>query len=338
MVGMDEFGLIRHLVGRLGPPPHDAAVRVGVGDDAAVLATPDGFDWVVTTDSLVEGVHFLPATMAFVDVGYKSVAASVSDIAAMGGHPKYVLMSLVVSKDVPLAALEAIYDGVRECCEEYGCQVIGGNVASTSGPMVITSTVMGTVTAGGAVLRTGARPGDLVFVTGPVGGSGAGLAYLQHDGLAPADEAQNLRRWHQRPRPQVMAGQVLREAGASSLDDISDGLASELNEIAAASGVRLRIDTERVPIAPEVKNFARARGESPLDYAWYGGEDYQLVGTAPPLAFAYALARLQSVGVPLVQIGRVETGDGVVAQGPSQGLEVISPRGYNHFTLKSRPD
>lgn len=336
MSGLDEFGLIQHLTQRLTQKDStQTGVRVGIGDDAAILKESLGEDWLATTDSMVEGVHFLPTTLSWVDIGYKCVAASISDIAAMGGVPKHVLMSLVISKNLSLTDLEQMYDGVAECCTRYGCQVVGGNVATTTGPAVLTSTVLGTVPAGQALLRSQARPGDVVFVTGSVGGSAAGLAYLTEGGILPADEAMALCHWHQRPTPQVTAGIVLRESGASACNDISDGLASELNEIAKASQVRLRIERARIPLAPEVRNFARSQGIDPLEYAWYGGEDYQLVGTAPSFAFAKALARLQSIGVSLTQIGRVEAGDGVVAEGANQGLEVIEPKGYNHFTSDS---
>jgi thiamine-monophosphate kinase len=156
---------------------------------------------------------------------------------------------------------------------------------------------------------------------------------LQASGvLLPADEAAALRTCHQRPLPQVGAGQILRGCGATSLDDISDGLASELNEIALASQVRLRIDTARTPLLPALQNFARSRSEDPYEYAWYGGEDYQLVGTASPFAFARALAQCESIGVKLTQIGRVEPGDGeVVAQFPDGRIDLVEPRGYNHF-------
>ena len=336
MNGLDEFGLIQHLTQRL--KQHDSAqagVRVGIGDDAAVLTESPGEDWLATTDSMVQGVHFLPTTMSWLDIGYKCVAASISDIAAMGGVPKHVLMSLVIPKNLSLTQLEQMYDGIAECCTSYGCHVVGGNVATTTGPAVLTSTVLGTVPAGQALLRSQARPGDVVFVTGSVGGSAAGLAYLMTGGILPADEALAVCNWHQRPRPQITAGIVLRETGASACNDISDGLASELNEIAKASRVRLRIERTRIPVAPEVRNFARSKGLDPLEYAWYGGEDYQLVGTASAFAFAKALSRLQSIGVMLTQIGRVEAGDGVVAEGANQGLEVIEPKGYNHFTSGS---
>jgi thiamine-monophosphate kinase len=359
-VNLDEFGLIRHLTARLGKSP--AHVRVGIGDDAAVLAQRPGEDWLVTTDALVEGVHFLKSTMRPADIGFKALAVSISDIAAMGGEPRGAVLSLAIPKSTwPLPDLEALYDGVAEACAEYGCPLVGGDVVSTSGPLVLTSTVFGAVPEGEALLRSSARPGDVVFVTGTVGASAAGLEYLlqtadggdevdqsrvpqgaQADRLTlprgsyggvglPPDEVALLVTAHRRPRPQVLAGRILREAGAHACDDISDGLASELNEIAEASSVRLRISAARIPILPAVNNFARRCGKDPLEYALYGGEDFQLVGTAPPLAFARALARCEGHGVRLTQIGRVEAGDGVVAELPDGRLDIIEPRGYNHF-------
>jgi thiamine-monophosphate kinase len=326
--GLDEFGLIRHLVQRV--TSSNRGVKVGVGDDAAVLELSPGEEQVVTVDTMVEGVHFLPQTMKWQDVGYKAVAVSVSDVAAMGGDPRQVLLSLAIPKGQDLASLEALYDGVAEACAEYGCSLVGGDVVRTSGPLVVTSTVLGAVPAGQALLRSGAKPGDIVFVTGWLGGAEAGLRYLQERPALPADEAVQLAAFHQRPQAQVEAGAILREEGASSCNDVSDGLASELNEIAAASGVRMRIDAAKIPIHPATVNFARRRGDKPVDYAWYGGEDFQLVGTASPLAFARALARCQSVGIQLTAIGRVEPGDGVIAA-TDHGLEVIAPKGYNHF-------
>ncbi|WDL95459.1 thiamine-phosphate kinase [Alicyclobacillus sp. ALC3] len=382
--GLEEFGLIAHLTdcyrSRLQTRTQSSGaealpvagevpgVRVDIGDDAAVLTVSSGEDLVLTTDTMVEGVHFLPETMDWSDVGYKAVAASVSDVAAMGGRARHVVLAIAIPEHVELASLEALYEGVADVCADTGCRLVGGDVVGTSGPFVVTSTVQGVVAAGQAVLRSGAQPGDVVFVTGTVGDSGAGLALQQPTvsqeaanrmmpnrptagvtsantahtpgmdvprtmpSYVPADEAYALRQRHRRPRPQVEAGPILLESGATSMDDISDGLASELNEIAKASGVRLRIEAARVPLSPAVQNFARGRREDPLTYAWYGGEDYQLVGTAPPFAFARILARFDGVGVRVTQIGRVEPGDGeVVAVLPNGIIDLVEARGYNHF-------
>lgn len=326
---LDEFGLIGQLTKRVINA--NRYVRVGIGDDAAVLTQNANEDQLMTTDTMVAGVHFLPQTMTWANVGYKCVAASISDIAAMGGDPRHVVLSIAIPPDVGVVELEALYDGVGDACQAYDCSLVGGDVVRTDGPMVITSTLLGAVSAGRALLRSGAKAGDVVFVTGPLGGSAAGLAYLLEGSTTLPDEAQILMGYHQRPLVQVSAGAILREEGASSCNDVSDGLASELNEIAQASGVRMRIQEDKIPVAPATRNFARQRRQDPLQYAWYGGEDYQLVGTASSYVFARALARCVSVGIPLTWIGRVEPGDGVIADGGAGRVEQIQPRGYNHF-------
>jgi thiamine-monophosphate kinase len=330
MERLDELALINRLTARL--PQVRGDVEVGIGDDAAVVAWPEGERLVATCDALVEDVHFTSHTMAPEDVGYKSVAVSVSDVAAMGGEPRYVLLSLAIPPHWDADKLTVLYDGVAEACRAFGCDVIGGNVSRTTGPFVLTSTVLGTVPPGSALCRSGAKPGDVVFVTGWMGGSGAGLrCLLEPDARVPEDEAAQLIYCHRRPQPQVAAGRILREAGASACDDVSDGLATELNEIAMASGVRLRVELGRLPILPAVRNFARRRGEDPLVYALYGGEDYQLVGCASSLAFARAAAACEGIGVRLTPIGRVEAGEGVIGEHPDGRLELIERKGFDHF-------
>lgn len=330
MNGLDEFGFIKHLTSRLGAAQRD--VRVNIGDDAAVLAQRVDEELLVTTDAMVQGIHFASQTMEWADVGYKALAVSISDIAAMGGDARHAVVSLAVPKDVELADMESLYDGLNEISQTYDCAVVGGDVVGTSGPLVITTTVMGYVPKGQAVLRSGAKVGDVVFVTGSVGSSDAGLKLLLSGGPVIAkDEAAELMLRHRRPTPRIGAGQLLRQLGASSLNDVSDGLASELNEIASASSVRIRVFGPRIPIAPAAQNFARARNENPLDYALYGGEDYELVGTASPFVFARVLAQCPAFGVSITQIGRVEAGDGVVLEDEKGRLDVLLARGYNHF-------
>ncbi|MCL6626356.1 thiamine-phosphate kinase [Alicyclobacillus shizuokensis] len=360
-MNLDEFALIRTLADRLGQAA--PGVVTGIGDDAAVLAGVDGDQWLVSTDTLVEGVHFLDATMRPEDVGWKALAVSISDIAAMGGRPRGAVLAVAVPKQGrwPVERLTALYDGVAAVCQTFACPLVGGDTVGTAGPLVLTSTVFGTVPAGGARLRSLAQPGDVVFVTGWVGVSAAGLEVLRRlaglerakagggmspiggtegaepavgpvglGGLAP-DEVEYLVRAHRRPVPQVLAGEVLRTCGSNALNDISDGLANELNEIAEASQVRLRVRADKLPLHPAAVNAARRFGVPAPDWAWYGGEDFELVGTAPPLAFARALAQLEAQGVKLTQIGRVEAGDGVIVEHPDGRLDILEPRGYNHF-------
>ncbi|QSO46988.1 thiamine-phosphate kinase [Alicyclobacillus mengziensis] len=325
---LDEFGLIRTLTARV--PVTGPHVVLGPGDDAAVLEALPDERVLATSDTMVQGPHFLPETMAPFDVGYKAVAASISDIAAMGGEPRHVLIALGIPSSIEVDFMESIYDGVGQICREYQCTVVGGDVVRTDGPLFINTTVLG-ATSRPPLKRSGAQPGNLVFVTGYVGSAAAGLDVLRSSSITAKEDAAFLTAAHQRPKPQVAAGQIFSLEGATSCDDISDGLASELNEIANASNVRMRIQTQRIPIHTAVRNLARVRGTDTLDYAFYGGEDYQLVGTASPFQFARILARCESIGISVQQIGRVEAGDGVVAEFPDGRLDVISAKGYNHF-------
>ncbi|GEO24564.1 thiamine-monophosphate kinase [Alicyclobacillus acidoterrestris] len=323
---MDEFGLIAALARRLPKPGAD--VLLGIGDDAAVVRT-GGAPFVVTTDTMVEGVHFLATTLTDYNLGYKSLAVSVSDIAAMGGQPKYAVVSIAIPSGWAPERLERVYDGFREVTERFGCHVIGGDVVSTSGPLVVTTTVIGE--AANPIPRSGARPGDILFVTGRLGGSSAGLQVMQEaTSVSDISKACLIER-HQRPEPRVAIGSLCATAGVHALNDVSDGLASELNEIATASGVRCVIDADKLPVLPEVVELARAVEREPLSYALYGGEDYELVGAASNRAFAVLLAGASALNVPVTRIGRVDEGDGVVMRRSDGQMEVLDSKGYNHF-------
>ncbi|MGZ4135019.1 MAG: thiamine-phosphate kinase, partial [Tumebacillaceae bacterium] len=257
-----EFGLIDRLVGKLGEA--DESVVVGIGDDAAVLQYAQNTQVVTTTDMLVEGVHFRSDTIDDRSLGYKAIAVSISDIAAMGGKPRHVVISLAVPVQHDVERIEALYEGVHDVCSQYGAHVVGGEVVKTDGPFVISVTVLGEVEQGRALLRSGARPGDVVFVTGTVGGSAAGLDFVQDAGQVckkvSQEEANDLLRFHQLPSPQVDAGRLLLASGAcTSANDVSDGLSSECNEIAKMSRVQLVIEAERIPIHASVAKYAGVR-------------------------------------------------------------------------------
>jgi thiamine-monophosphate kinase len=333
-----EFGLIDKLTGRLGPG--DDSVVVGIGDDAAVTAYAPGAQIVTTTDMLVEGVHFRTDTIDDRSLGYKSLAVSISDIAAMGGVPRHAVISLAIPVEMDVERLEDLYAGVADICAEYGTTVVGGDITKTSGPFVISVTLLGEIEAGRALLRSGAQPGDLLFVTGTVGGSAAGLDYLEHgqtymEASEVVESAPDLLQFHQRPRPQVAAGRLLLESSAcTSLNDVSDGLASECNEIAKMSGVRLELDASKLPLHTSVRRYATLRGVDPVQWALFGGEDYQLVGTMKRTDAERTEALFAKNGLALTVIGTVaaveEQSVGVTLLYNGQAHE-LKPKGYNHF-------
>ncbi|TCP55953.1 thiamine-phosphate kinase [Tumebacillus sp. BK434] len=328
---LGEFGLIDRLVARLGEP--DESVVVGIGDDAAVVQYAPDMQVVTTTDMLVEGVHFRRDTIDDRSLGYKSLAVSISDIAAMGGRAKHAVLSLAIPADLDVERLEELYIGVQEICTEYGTHVVGGDVVNTAGPFVISVTVLGEVEAGKALLRSGARPGDLIYLTGTVGGSAAGLEWLeQGQGLALSEQQrQDLLRFHQRPAPQVQGGRILLHSGAcTSANDVSDGVASELNEIAKMSGVQLVVNAEQIPVHDSVRAYADLRGLDPLQWALFGGEDYQLIGTIEAAKRAQLEALFATAGLTLTFIGQVEAGSGVVLVQDGARRE-LRAKGFNHF-------
>lgn len=328
---MDEFELIRKLTqGRTGAEAADGVV-VGIGDDAAVVAPGAGMQMVFTCDTVVEKTHFLPWTMDDFSTGWKVMASNISDLAAMGAVPRYALTALSAPQGFPLTRLEQMYKGLYACADEFGVAVIGGDTTRSPQHVSVTVTAIGEVAAGRALLRSGARDGDVVFVTGPLGLSAAGLDVLMRREAGAAEKWAPLVQAHQRPRPQVAAGRALVGL-AHALNDVSDGLASEAWEIAEASGVRVVLEAAKLPVPAELREYAAFAGRSALDFVLGGGEDYELVGTASAERADELMEELRRAGADPVIVGRVEEGDPEVVLIHSDGnVEVLSKRGYNHF-------
>jgi thiamine-monophosphate kinase len=306
---------IRRVLSGAGPE-----VRVGVGDDAAVLA-PTGGELVVTTDALVEDVHFRREPAGARDLGYKAIVVSVSDIAAMGGSPRSAVCALILPADIEAAWVMELFGGMREACDEYALWLVGGDLARGR-EVSIAVTVTGEVAPGTAVLRSGARPGDHVVLTGEVGGSAAGLR-LTHVRTMPSAAQLALVRRHLRPTARVGEGRVLGRHGATAMIDVSDGLALDLFRLGRASDVGAHLSIDDVPVADGAT----------LDDALGGGEDYELLATLPG-AEAVGAARLElkeSFGVTLTTIGRIVEGSGLRAIDADGTARPLEPTGWNHF-------
>ena len=320
-----EFGLIQSICHDLIYRPE--LVKLGAGDDGAVYTIPDGYDQVISTDTMVEGIHFNERTMTPFDVGYKLCASNFSDMAAMGAEAIGFVISAALPDSLPCDWVTDCYAGIRSCCETYRVNLLGGDVTGSPKGVILTGTVVGMVPCDRAVKRSGAQVGDYVFVTETIGDSAAGLAALLHG--IEKDYPHVVRR-HQRPEPQIALGTTLREAGASSLNDISDGLSRELNEIAKASGVVIEMEEEKIPLSQEACRLAAVLGESPVLWALNGGEDYELVGTISPSSYEKVSCKEQ-----MTLIGKV-----IDASLPEAGVYIIgkngrcrlSARGYDHFT------
>ena len=310
-------------------------VVVGVGDDAAVLE-PTRHQGLVTADMLVEGVHFELGVTAAHDLGHKAIAVNVSDIAAMGGSPRYAVASVALPPSIETAWVMELYGGMREAATEYGLTVVGGD--TTRGERAtVAVTVIGEVAKDRAVTRSGAMPGDVVAVTGTLGGSAGGLRIArtpdeERKGLLSTPWGRRLVGIHERPVARVGEGQTLAAAGATAMMDLSDGLSLDLARLCDESRVGATVRLEDVPIAPGLPELASATGADPLDLALNGGEDFELLVTLAKEAVEPARRRLdERYGTPLTEIGEIAEGAGVTAVGAGATREPLEAKGWDHF-------
>ena len=319
VAALGEFGLIAALSGWL---PLDPRTLVGIGDDAAVLAAPDG-RVVASTDFLIEGRHFRRDTSSAADVGHKAAARSLIDVAAMGAVPTGLLVALAAPPDLPVTWARDLTEGLAAECARAGATVVGGDTAR-AGSVLIVTTVLGDLAGRAPVLRSGAAPGDLVAVTGPLGHSAAGLALLQAGHTEGPYVAA-----HRRPQPPYDAGPQAADLGATAMIDISDGLLADLGHIASASGVRIDLSSDRLSPGEGLQAAARfflgrtERGSGPeharaLAWVLTGGEDHALAATFPP---GPALPPRWTV------VGQVSEGLGVLVDGQAWAGEA----GWDHF-------
>ena len=297
-----EFGLIDRLKAVLGSEE--------IGDDCAIVAF-DQKNLLLTTDALVEDIHFL-GKIAPEALGWKAVSVNVSDIVSCGGAPLYLLVSLIIP-DVDTRWVERLYEGIRKACEFYGCRVVGGNI-SRGEKKTIDVFALGWALK--PVLRSGAKPGETLFVSGTLGDSRAGLELLKEGKKEYRSYELKLIERHTRPSARVDYIKHL-EKYASSCIDISDGLLQDAGHIAKRSGVALEIDPKSIPISEELKAFCEDRGRDPLEYALRGGEDYQLLFTHP--------RKDQNPFLDMTPIGEVREGKGVFVEGRE------AEGGFSHF-------
>ncbi|HEY7668745.1 MAG TPA: thiamine-phosphate kinase [Actinomycetota bacterium] len=295
-------------------------VRVGVGDDAAVVAPGTG-ELVLTTDALVERTHFDLDTWSARDLGYKAVAVNVSDIAAMAASPRYALAALTLSDRVDAAFVMELIGGMRECADEHALWIVGGNL-SRGTDVVVVVTIVGEVAPGRAVRRDGAGAGDVVVVTGSLGAAALGLRSMTRRGNWSDDERTAIRHL-MRPTARVGEAAILARSGATAMIDISDGLGIDLRRLTRSSGVAASIRLADVPVAPAAS----------LDEAIGGGEDYELLATMPSIEAADAARRdiAETFGIALTPIGWIADGDGVTAIGADGTERPLEPAGWDHF-------
>ena len=308
---LGEFGLIKRLAA--GIVSAGRPVIAGIGDDCAAIHPPEGKVQLVTTDMLVEDVHFRTSTATPFQIGWKSLAVNVSDIAAMGGEPTYAFVSIGLPRDAKVEFVDELYSGMSKMAEACSVDIVGGDTVSA--PQVIVNIVLlGEVEAENLVLRSGARIGDALVVTGELGGSDAGLAILEHD--LPIEGKER----HLMPAPRVREGRLLARSGyVTSMIDISDGLASEVHHICEMSGTGAEVYMDKIPLADNVQKVA---------------ENYELLFTCKPDKVPLLSEEMQKECVTsLTTVGRiVDISNSIIIEDESGRSVSLTPRGYNHFT------
>lgn len=332
-----EFNLINKIKNN---SVNSSGVIKGIGDDAAVLEAGVGQNLLVSSDMLIEGKHFLKEKISPFELGHKSLAVNLSDIAAMGGKPRYALLSTGWPKDLEVSYVEEFYQGFKELAKKYGVNLVGGDTVN-SPQIIIDVTILGESEAGRAVLRSGAQPGDIVAVTETLGNSGAGLACILKNIKGEDKLELETINWaikhHLKPEPRVEAGQLLSRLGATAMIDVSDGLASEINHICKKSKVKATIAKERIPLSKELKQLSKLiEKEDPYNWALYGGEDYELLATLPANRFQGIKEVFENqTGLSLTKIGTIDEGteEHLVHIVDQSGRKaILKSKGFNHFS------
>ncbi|HEV2905422.1 MAG TPA: thiamine-phosphate kinase [Pyrinomonadaceae bacterium] len=338
---MNEFDFIRQLREQIRSRQRSPRLSVGIGDDAAVIRQYSDRDFVLTTDLLVEGIDFHPQTTPPQLLGHKALAVSMSDIAAMGGRPRWALASVGFTKDVwDTNFKDDFFAGYLALADRFGVTLAGGDV-SASQQIVIDSILVGEITSGRAVLRSTAQPGDQIFVTGSLGGAAAGLKLIElgarlseqttaddHGSDEAAIDSLLLRQLS--PQPRVGWGIVLGEEQlATSMIDISDGLSSDLRHLCDESKVGAVIEAASLPLDESVVQLCGRRALDPLALALHGGEDFELLFTVAPENVARLPKRVDDV--PISRIGEIGDAAGSVRVSEQNRIWELAPQGFEHF-------
>ncbi|MCE5270352.1 thiamine-phosphate kinase [bacterium] len=335
---MREFELIGHIRAAASAAPLPDTVRVGIGDDCCVLQPLCADELVLSTDALVEDVHFRLEYFSHFQVGARAAAAALSDLAAMAAAPLGLLATVALPQGGDESAVSEICRGLLEVCGRYGCPLLGGDLTASPGPLMLSLTVAGKAASGGSILRSGAEPGNYIWVTGSPGEAAAVLEYLEleragkAEGLPRPDEAARERFFS--PQPRIPEALFLKEAGPpAAMIDISDGLAGDLGHILEASGVGAEIEESALPLGEYPVALARALGKPDHHYLFHGGEDYELCLTAPPGALQHAVREFnETFGLRLTRIGTVTADrEHLLLRGQDSALRQIQPKGYEHF-------
>lgn len=326
-----EFGLIDRI--RRRSPLPKRPLLIGIGDDSAVFRPKKDTNILLTTDLLIEHIHFDLRYISFRQLGYKALAVNISDIAAMGGIPRYLVVSLAIPGELDINDIDEFYKGIGTLAKRFGIKLAGGDTSASKKGIFISITLLGDVEPGIAIARSGARVGDSIIVTGSLGDSSAGLEILKK-GEKTEKGYNYLKKRHLMPIPRVDEGRVLATNKlATSMIDISDGLLSDISHILDESGVGAELFLDKMPISASLRRYVARIGASPLRYALSGGEDYELLFTASKTSTQKVVNSplLSKTGVSV--IGRITKDKGIRWAGDYK-IEEEALKGYDHFKAR----
>jgi thiamine-monophosphate kinase len=309
----------------------------GIGDDCAVFCPSSGRVLLFTTDLLVEDIHFLKSKMTPYQLGWKSIAVNLSDIAAMGGRPLVLLISLAIPPETDVELIQDFYKGMKTICEQYGVTIAGGDTSASPDKLVINISLIGDAKENEVLYRSGARSGDRIYLTGNVGDSFAGLKILKKEISSPKSIESHFIIIHNEPKPLIETGMAIAASGlANAMIDVSDGLASDLGHICRESGVGAILFRDKIPLSPELKLLASHEKFNPFELALSGGEDYHLLITVPKDNIKdFEIVSSNKGLLPLYQIGKIVEGKSITMVNDDGSLEEIDAKGFNHFSLNS---
>lgn len=315
-------------------PRAGGGVKLGIGDDAALVEVARGHELILTSDLSIEDVHFRRELHPPRSVGHRALARALSDVAAMGGRPRFALLSLALTRGTPRAWVEDFYEGVFRLARRFEVVVIGGDTAVFEGKITADVILAGEVARGAALRRAGARPGDLLYVSGHPGASALGLELLRSGKAQAGGRLAGPVTSHLYPQPRCELGCLLSEKGlASAMIDISDGLALDATRLLAASGVGARVWANRLPL---IRAPSGADPALPLELALFGGEDYELLFTVPPRNVSRLPRKV--AGVSVERIGEVRQRRGLTLVLPTGEEIPLAARGYDHFAKATQEE
>ncbi len=323
-----EFGFIERI--REGCLIRDKNVIKGIGDDCCVFKISGDLAVLLTTDMLVENVHFLLGAISPYELGRKSLAVNISDIAAMGGNPKEAVISIAIPDNVDLEFLDEVYEGMKSMAKEFDINLLGGDTTYSPQYLVINIALVGKAVEDEILYRSGARADDVIFLTGAVGSSAAGLNLVLTG--SSFNGQKELLKAHHDPFPHVKEGRIIAGMGiVSSLIDVSDGVAADLGHICAESGLGAVIEEMSIPTTPNFQAYCKQMNHDSVHLSLHVGEDYVLLGTVPPGAAGQLDEALKSEGCEFHPIGKMVLEPGLRLQRSDGSIEPIRVRGWDHF-------